>query len=244
MFYFLKALHFLNDYGLVILPTLFAALHVFGFANWLTNPYRKQNKKMITCAKSVRGYPDKAATYAHSLPDEYRRQWRAFVNCGTDKPALVFEFVPKDKKFRARWLFVVTTALCSLYIAVFVLVEYNFAYLMFQLVYMLAFALIMIVNKVVEKSYERQAKQLFAQFVITLSRVTPKSSGTVVEDTVRQLKQLNRQEVNDEVVGKASQLLRNKGLETNRTVEQQRKLNSALNSLLQAYANGAKNAKT
>lgn len=241
MFYILKALHFLNDYSLVILPTVFVALHVFGFANWLSNPYRKQNKKMIACAKSVRAYPDKAPTYVHSLPDEYRRQWRAFVNCGTDKPALVFEFVPLTKKFCARWFFVITTTISSLYVAVFVLIEHSLAYLMFQLVYMLTFALIMIVNKVVSQRYERHARQLFAQFVTTLNRATPKSSGTVVEDTVRQLKQLNRQEVNDEVVGKASELLRNKGLENDRTVTQQRKLNNALNSLLQAYANGAKN---
>lgn len=240
MSYIFTVLHFFNDYSLVILPTLFAALLVFGFANWLSNPYRKQNKKMLTCARSVRSYPEKAPTYAHVLPDEYRRQWRAFVNCGTDRPALVFEFVPKAKKLCLTWLFILSTLGSLAYIAVFVMVEHNFTYLMFQCVYLLAFALLMIANKAVAGCYERQARQSFAQFVAVLNKVTPKSNKTTVEDTVRQLKQLNRQEVNDAVVGKASELLRNKGLETTRTVEQQRKLNNALNGLLQAYANNAK----
>lgn len=243
MSYILKTLHYLSDYSFAILPALFVALLIFGFANWLSNPYRKQNKKMLTCARAVRAHPEKSPTYVYTLPDEYRRQWRAFVNSGA-KPALVFEFVPKAKKLRALWLFIISTVVSLTYIVVFALVKHEFSYLMFQAVFMMAFALIMIVNKVVAHRYERQARQNFAQFVAALNRVTPKSGDVIVEDTVRQLKQLNRHEVNDEVVGKASELLRNKGLETTRTVEQQRKLNSALNSLLQAYANGAKTAKT
>lgn len=240
MSYIFKALHLLNDYSLLILPALFALLHVCATVNWLSNPYRKQNKRILACNRSVHAYPDRAPTYVYTLPDEYRRQWRAFVNSGVDKPSLVFEFVPKRKKIRLLWLFILSTVVCSLYVVVFALTEQNVAYLLFQVVYMMTFGLIMIVNKVVAMRYERHAKQLFAQFVTTLSRVTPKNDGAVVEETVRQLKRLNRQEVNDAVVGKASEILHNKGLETNRTVEQQRKLNHALNGLLQAYAKGAK----
>ena len=240
MSYICKGLSFLNDYSMVILPILFVTLHVFGVVNWLANPYRKQNKKIASCIRAIRVHPDKAPTYVCTLPDDYRRQWRAFVNSGTDKPSLAFEFVPKSKKLRALWLFLATIVVSSTYIGVFALIERNYVYLVFQGALMMAFGLIMIVNKVIALRYERKAKQYFARFVALLNKVTPKSNTTIVEETVQQLKKLNRQEVNDEAVGKASELLRDKGLDTNRTVEQQRKLNNALNGLLQAYAKGTK----
>ena len=240
MSYICKFLSFLNDYSMVILPILFGALLLFGVINWLTNPYRKQNKKFVSCIRAIRVHPDKAPTYVFSLPDDYRRQWRAFVNSGTDKPSLAFEFVRKSKRLRALWLFIATIIVSATYIGVFALIEHNYVYWVFQGVLMMAFALIMIVNRVIKLRYERKAKQYFARFVALLNKVTPKTNTTIVEETVHQLKKLNRQEVNDEAVGKASELLRDKGLDTNRTVEQQRKLNNALNGLLQAYAKGAK----
>ena len=240
MSYILKVLSLLDSYSYIILPLLGVALILWGVINWLYNPYRKQNKKMRVCTKSIRVFPDKAPTYVYSLPQDYRRQWRAFVNCGTDKPALVFEFVVKGKRLRALLLLVLSMAISSVYIAVFALVTQNYAYIVFQCAYMLAFGLIMVANSAISRRYERRAKRDFAQFVALLSKVTPKSDSSIVEETVRELRKLNRQQVNDTAVGKASELLHNKGLETNRTVEQQRKLNQALNGLLQAYAKGAK----
>ena len=243
MSYIVKVLEFLNKYSFVVLPVIGAMLALFGVVNWLHNPYRKQNKRMRICIKAVRAYPDRAPVYAVALPGDYRRQWRAFVNCGTDRPSLVFEFVPKARRLRGVLLFVVSTALSLVYVAVFALVKHNYAYLVFQCAYFSAFGLIMIANNVIANHYERHAKQMFAHFVALINKVTPKSSGAQVEHTVRELKQLNRHEVDDEAVGKASELLHSKGLNTNRTVEQQRRLNRALNSLLQAYARGAKQSK-
>ena len=243
MSYILKTLHLFDRYSFAILPALGFALILFGVINWLYNPYRKQNRSMRACIKSIRVHPDRAPMYVCSLPNDYRRQWRAFVNCGTDRPSLVFEFVPKSRKLRGLWLFIPTTVVSALFIVVFVLIKHNYAYLVFQCAYLLAFGLIMIANKVIWRRYERRAKQTFAQFVSLLNKVTPKSDSAIVEETVQQLKKLNRQQVNDKVVGKASELLHSKGLETDRTVEQQRRLNNALNGLLQAYANGAKHSK-
>ena len=242
MDYINTVLNFLNANSVIILPILLATVILYGLANWLTNPYRKQNKKFAASYKSVCAYPDKVAKYAEKLPEDYRRQWRILLNCGSATPALVFEFVKKRKRARLLWLFVLAAIINVTYVAVFFVAERNFSYLIFQVVFWLAFGLVIVANKAVCKKQEKRARQIFAKFVTQVNRSAPLHSDTV-DQTVKQLQQFNRHEVNDSVVGQASELLRNKGLDQNRSVEQQRKLNGALNGLLQAYSRGAQRNK-
>ena len=238
MKYIETILNFLNDHALIILPVLFAMVHVFGIINWLSNVYRRQNRRINSCYRGLCAQPDKVHLIALLLPEEYRRQWRIFVNSGADKVSQVFEFVKKDKHPRLLWLVIIGAVVSSAYIAVYALVAKHYTYLIFQVVYMLAFGLIMVINGVVSNRQEKRAKHLFARLVKELGKCYVRSNAQE-QDTVKQLKQLNKQYVNDDVMGRASELLRNKGLETNRSVEQQRKLNNALNGLLQAYARNA-----
>ena len=234
MYYVNTVLNFLHAHSIVILPVLWATVIVYGLANWLSNPYRKQNKKFTACYKGVIAYPHKAAKYADRLPEEYRRQWRACINSNA-KPAVVFEFVPKRKRTRLLWLFVFAAVVSASYVAVFFLTERYFSYLVFQPVFWSAFGLVTIANKAVKHSQQSRARKIYARLITQFNRCVLYKSD-VVEETVKQLQQFNRHEVDDGVVGKASALLRNKGLDTNRSVEQQRRLNNALNGLLQAYA--------
>ena len=237
MHYINTVLNFLNDYSIIILPVLFATVILYGLANWLSNPYRKQNKKLSVCFKGIVSYPEKAAKYIDKLPEDYRRQWRVCINCDA-KPSLVFEFVSKRKHLHLLWLFVLAAIVSAAYIAVFFMTAAYYSYLVFQVVFWLAFGLVMIANKAVNRCQQRRARKIFARLVTQINRIAPIKSD-VVEDTVKQLQQLKRHDVNDTIVGKASELLRNKGLETNRSVDQQRRLNSALNGLLQAYSRNA-----
>ena len=237
MTYINTILDYLNSYSVFILPALFAVVPFFGIINWMSNVYRRQNRKINACYRGICAKPDKAQLIACLLPEDYRRQFRAFVNSGADKASLVFEFVKKDKRPRLLWLVIVAAIVSSAYIAVFFFAAQHFSYLIFQAVYMLAFGLIMVINSAVGRRQERKAKRIFARFVAGLNRCYVRGVGkTQTGDTAMEIKKLNKQFVNDEVVGKASELLRSKGLETNRSVEQQRKLNKALNGLLQAYA--------
>ena len=238
MTYITTVLNFLNDYSIIILPILYMALFVYAIVNWVDNPYRRQNKKLVACYKGLCAYPDKLAKYAGMLPEDYRRQWRACVNSNT-KPSLVFEFVPKRKSARMLWLFVPVALVGLVYVAVFFVTKAYYSYLIFQLVFWLTFGLVTVASKAVERHQTKRAKQLFAKLVTMLNRTTPLTSSEVLEDTVKQLQKLNKHQVNDSVIGKASELLRNKGLDTSRSVEQQRKLNNALNGLLQAYSRNA-----
>ena len=234
-------LNYLHDYRLYVLPAIAFLLLLFGIANWASNVYRRQNRKIAYCTRIIAAYPDKAGIYANLLPETYRRQWRAFVNSGATRPSDVFEFVPLRGRAHLVWLIVLTALLSSLYVAVFLLTSMQIGYILFQVAFWLAFGLIMVANKAIRRKNERRAKQIFGKLVSLLNRAAslPKSNDTIIEETVAKLNNLKKNEVTDVVVGEASQLLRGKGLDGNRSVEQQKKLNTALNGLLQAYARNA-----
>ena len=241
MEYIYAVLNFLNDYCLYVLPTIAVLLFVFGFVNWSCNVYRRQNKKIAYCSRIIASYPDKVGLYANLLPETYRRQWRAFVNSGTEKPSSVFEFVPLRGKTRLVWLIVIVAFASSLYVAVFALTSAQIGYILYQVAFWLAFGLIIVANKAIRRKNERRAKQNFAKLVSLLNRAAslPKSGDAIIDETVAKLNNLKKNGVNDIVIGEASALLRGKGLDGERSVEQQRKLNTALNGLLQAYARNA-----
>ena len=241
MEYINVALNFLHTYCLYALPAVAAMLLLFGIVNWSSNVYARQNKKIAYCTRIISAYPDKAGLYANLLPETYRRQWRAFVNSGAARPSDVFEFVPLRGRTYLVWLIVLTAALSSLYIAVFLFTSAQIGYILFQVAFWLAFGLIIVAIKAIRRKNARRAKQIFGKLVSLLNRAAslPKSDDAIIEETVQKLNNLKKNEVTDVVVGQASQLLRGKGLDGTRSVEQQRKLNTALNGLLQAYARAA-----
>ena len=238
MEYIYIVLNFLNEYQVYVLSATMIALWIYAFVNWSRNPYRRQNKKIAYCSRIVSAYPARAQLYANLLPEVYRRQWRAFVNSGADKPSRVFEFVTIRSRMRLIWLLVVSIAVSLSYIAVFALVNPQMGYLIYQVAFMLSFALIIIAYKAICRKNERQARQIFARLLSLLNRVAslPKDKDAIIDETVKKLNSLKNGAVTDAIVGEASALLRGKGLEGERSVEQQRKLNTALNGLLQAYA--------
>lgn len=240
MYYVTRVLTILNNHRVFVIGATFGALIVFALINLLYNPYRGHNKRLSRCTRCFNAYPDKVTFYSRNLPEEYRRQWRAFVNCGTDKPSLVFEFAPIKQRLLALWLFVGAACVQTTYIVVYFVVNANTAFLIMQPVFWLSFMLILLMRKLILRGIERHAKRVFASFVTSLSRATPRHPASVVNDTVKQLNQLNRQQVNDETVGKACEILRSKGLDQPRTVEEQRRINRALNGLLQSYAKNSK----
>ena len=163
MEYIYIVLNFLNEYHVCVLSITAIALWIYAFVNWSRNPYRRQNKKIAYCSRIVSSYPARAQLYANLLPEAYRRQWRAFVNSGTDKPSRVFEFVVVRSRMRLTWLLIVSITVSSLYVAVFALVNPQMGYLIYQVAFMLAFGLIIVAYKTICRKNERQARQIFCQ---------------------------------------------------------------------------------
>ncbi len=238
MNYITTVLQFLEKYDIIVLPAAAVLLTLFAVVNLAANVYRRQNKKIVAVTNKIASYPNKAAQFASALPQEYKRQWRAYVNSKAAKPSLTFEFAPIKNKVRLLRLFILTAVVSSLYIVAFAFNTARREYIVFQIVFWLAFALIMIVSKILHVRKERKAKRIFARLVTELNRATeiPQSAAEQLDKTVAELKAFNKRDVNDVALSRASELLRSKGLTADRSVEQQRKLNGALNGLLQSYA--------
>lgn len=238
MKYITTVLQFLEKYDVIVLSVAAALLTLFAVVNFSVNVYRKQNKKITAVTNKIASFPNKTAQLTSALPPEYKRQWRAYVNSGAAKPSLTFEFAPIKNRVRLLRLFILTAVISSLYIAAFAFNTARREYIIFQIVFWLAFALIMVISKILSVRKERKAKRIFARFVTELNRATvlPQSAAEQLDKTVAELKEINKRDVTDAALSRASELLHSKGLSANRSVEQQRKLNGALNGLLQSYA--------
>lgn len=219
-----------------ILLATFAAVWVFGIANWCKNVYRRQNKKFELCRKEVLANSRFAAASIALLTEEYRRQWRAFVNSGAQRPSLVFEFVPLKNKFVCRHLVAVAALTSCAYLAVAIW-QGGAHYFVFQAAFWLAFAVVMMVDRQVFCAKQRRAKHIFGRFVAQLNTVdfAAVAEGSLV-DNLHNLKHCNPADG----MQQAGKLLHSAAGQQ-RTAEQQRTVNKALNSLLQSYA---KNAQT
>lgn len=244
MFYVEKAVAFLESYDVFVLPALFALVWVFGIINWCKNPYGKQNKKFQKCQRDILCNRNLAGLYVAELPETYRRQWRAYVNSSAERPSLVFEFVPRKNRVIFIPLFVLCAILSTCYLAIFVLNVGHHDYVIFQAAFWLAFTVTMLVNNSLSVKKEKYARQTFGRFVAQLNASQKATEQASPNGVVSGLNQIKKTDVGDGALEKASTLLRKNGLDQKRSADEQRKINEALNGLLQAYARNAKKQQT
>ena len=237
MNYIKAIIDFITLYDCFILPAISVVLAVFCIVNFCKNAYRRQNKKLISISRKICSFPHKCAQYANTLPVEYRRQWRAYLNSNANQPSLVFEFAPIKYRVHLIRLFVLAAIASSCYIAAFILDTTRMDYLIFQIVFWLAFTLVMVADRQIAKLHERKAKQIFARLVNELNHAasTEQTKDERFDDTLNRINNLSKCQPTNAVFDRASQLLHAKGLNGERTVNQQRRLNNALNGLLQSY---------
>lgn len=237
-------LDFITLYDYVFLPIVSAALAVFCIANFCKNLYRKQNRKIVAVTRKICSFPHKTALYTNGLPAEYRRQWRAYVNSEAKQPSLIFEFAPIKNRIRCVRLIVLAAILSSCYLVAFIFDLSRHDYLIFQIVFWLAFTLTMIADRLLFKCRESKAKKIFARLINELNRALTKEQTKEerLGDTLQEIRQLGKCEPTNAVFTRAAELLHDKGLNSDRTVSQQRKLNNALNGLLQSYSKATTNA--
>ena len=237
--FFQQLVFYLTAYDVFILSALFVAVWIFGAVNWCKNPYRRQNKKLNVCRNKIVANPKFAWLYVSSAPEEYCRQWRAYVNSGAERPSLVFEFVPHKNRLQMLSTFICCAVVSSVYIVLFALDTSHREYIVFQVAFWLAFTVVMIVNKLVFAKKEKRARRVFGKFVCQLNAVKDVVQADDVSKITKRLKEISKQESGKTALQKASEVLHAGGLESKRTVEQQRQINHALNGLLQAYSRRA-----
>ena len=267
----MNLLQFLLTHQTSVFFAMFATLAFVGFVNLLYNPYAKQNAKFTVFCKRVLRKPSTILWETKKLPNEYQRQWRAFVNSHSTKPSVVFEFVKRPHKYLLWFAHFVACLVCLVYFAI-AIVTCNQTMFATQVCFALFSVLIVLLSHLIAKYNLAQARRTFGRFLHNLNCVTqlvkgeqcanhpntqvepcqlcPKTSqdvakpsqtegptqsttSTPVAPTANQTPESMEQNNND-IVERAIHILRQKGLDTPRTVEEQRRLNIALNNLLQA----------
>ena len=242
MSYITATIDFLIAYDVFILPAAFALVWIFGIINFSKNAYRKQNKKINAVRYKLLRNNCQVSAVMNSAPEEYRRQWRAFVGSGAQKPSQTFEFVPVKNRKTGIALLILGALISCAYLAIFITDISRREYLVFQIAFWLAFLLVLIINKIVFKRKEKRARQTFGKFVAQLNAVVAmKGRDTAVEQppkqtVAQQIQTVKKQNTGNEALHKASQILRQSGLNATRTAYEQRQINYALYGLLQAYS--------
>lgn len=236
MVYLQKVCTFLVVHDVIFLSVTFCGVWLFGTINWLRDGYRKQNGKLTECCRKATTNPRFKSIYLAKLPNEYLRQWRAYVNSGATRPSLTFEFVPHKKKLIGLPIFVVSAVASTVYLVVFFVALQFREYAVFQVAFWLSFVVVLLTNDVLFKKKERRARRIFGRFVATLNAL---EENPCSEGPVQSFCNTKKNNATDDALEKISALLRQNGLDACRTTGQQQKINRALNGLLQAYSKEA-----
>ncbi len=228
------ALQYYNFFTLVTFTTLI----IVALVNFVVNPYFLQNCKLNSFRKRVVAKPSQVENNVRYLPKVYKRQWRAYKSSGTEKPSTVFEFVKKPFRYKLAFLHAICLVLSIIYLALGIYFC-NQAMIVNQVAYLLASVLTAIISALIYGANLSHAKKTFGRFVHHLNIVVAlckTNNMTVATDPVEQISNLHLLP-KENAIDNAVNLLRQKGLDNPRTVDEQRKLNIALNNLLQSYAN-------
>ena len=227
-------LDFLVQYNYILFPLLLGGLGLFAVANWSNDVYCRQNRKLKRCRKRIVANPARLEKYIKRVPSEYRRQYRAYLNSGAQQPSKTFEFVPLRNKLRLTRLFALTALMATSYAVAFAFGKVSQWYLLFETTFWLALIVVLFINRDIFAKEQKHARKVFGEFVATLNKFatnTQPSDKTMAQ----QLNTLKREPCCDQTLSRAVELLHDNMAEE-RTVEEQRQVNSALNTLLQNYA--------
>ncbi len=233
----MKIVYFLVTHCEIVFLSMFGVLVVVALVNFVFNVYHKQNVKLNRFRKKIVHHPSSVLPSVKLLPREYQRQWRAFCTSKAQKPSMVFEFVKKPRRFKLLFLHLLATAVSLFYVvACFVwrLSPYVFAV---QVAFWFASCLVWVLNGLIFDINLRGAKRCFGKFLHDLNTVVQLQS----KEKGNNQRQGNQTTVDvdsttqkpRDVVQVAVDALKQQGASP-RTVEEQRKLNLALNNLLQA----------
>lgn len=228
-------LDFLVQYTYILFPLLLGGLGLFAVANWSDNVYSRQNRKLKRCRKKITANPARLEKYIKRLPSEYRRQYRAYLNSGALLPSKTFEFVPLRNKLRLTRIFALTALMATSYAVAFAFGKVSQWYLLFETTFWLALIVVLFINRDIFAHKQKHARKVFGGFVSTLNKFATTNQQPSDKTTAQQLNTLKHEPCCDQTLSRAVELLRNNVAE-DRTVEEQRQVNSALNTLLQNYA--------
>ncbi len=227
--------NFFLQWECLFVPAVIVFLTAFLLVNWLRNSYANQNKKLKKITNKLISYPTQADTAMRNAPYCYKVQWHIYKRTNVDKPSLVFEFYKHDFVVKGVALAVIPTVISIFYFVVFCFAPTHNKYLFLLAFNALFVVTVVLVAMVFFVNRTRKAQRVFAQFLLELNKSIPTPPEPVF-NTVERLNSLQQLEPTPNVMQRAAQILQQRGINSKRTVEEQRKINLALNGLLNAYA--------
>lgn len=224
-----------------LLTATFVSLIAFLLRNWLFNSYSKQNKRLSQITNKLISYPTQANTIMENAPYCYQVQWNIYKRSGASKPAVIFQFYKHFFAVKGWGLAIAPFVVSVVYFVAFCIDTQLIQYLLLLCFTALFVFSVVIVSLFLFTMRTRKAQRVFAEFLLELNKAIP-INRTPTCDTVSRLNNLQRLEPTPSVMKRAAEILQQRGINSNRTVDEQRKINLALNGLLQAYASKISNS--
>lgn len=233
---FAKCIEFFNTYDVFFAIGMFVLLVLFAVVNLIADRYRRQNRRFNAAVSDMLAHPNASFAGAEKLPEEYRRQWRAFLGGSAEKPSDVFEFVPLKRRLVSIIPFVCSALCAVLFVVAFVPDTLRTSYLLVSLLYVSVAVHVFVLIRHANIAKTLRAKRLFAKFVALLNRRADlPERKTPIDENVREINRIAKKSPDESALVRVADILRSMGLSEKRTVEQQRKINNAVNGLLQSF---------
>lgn len=230
----------------VVYIAVAAMLFVFGVVNFSTDPYRKDSKKIIRATKLL-GKDKESFGFVAELPYQYRYMWQVFALGKNVYPRDVFRFV-KNKQRRYGIALTAAAVIFSLIIAVASVARGNIDPWLIcgGAGFAVCFGAFLVGIKLKESAQVKRASLLLARFICCMDAVFGKNDGQVkavgeidenaTNELIDKIKFLRENGLPCVNAQKIASLLSTEKLSQPRTVEQQKKLNAALNGLVQVMS--------
>lgn len=229
--------NFLQMHSSILFAGTFASLTIFFVANLLNNPYRKDNKRLNAFVRKTLFDTSATGENLRLLPEAYRRQWRAYLHGNAASPSVIFEFAAVCFRPVLLSLYALSCLASVAYLILFISRPVAREYLAFPLLFGMCSAYMFTVLHYTQKANKQRAIRLFGKAVAILNKYARlgKSNVADTDKTVAELNKLRSYAATDELLQRASQILREGCPAEQRSPDDQRRINLALNGLLQAH---------
>ncbi len=251
MKYIYLTLKFLFEQNLLLFLVTFGLTVMFLFINILIDAYSSDNKKILKALKILPKCNKDYSSFAVSLPLIYQYQWQTFVKSKCAYPHDVFKFAMKKQRKVFTFLpatFVIVCLILAVYNVASGIYDQRVLYapLCLALCLLLAVAIV----QAVFKRKTANANKIFGKLICYLDAFFGKNysldttfipndktqTAINADELIKKVKYLRNSGVPSESAQKIANLLAEEKLDANRTVEQQRQLNLALNGLVQVLS--------
>ena len=223
-----------------IATALFCAVAFATFVNLVINPFSTQCKKFkkgIVLLKKC-AFGQSVFRFVENMPKEYLNQWKCFTKTPDVYPSEIFEFVHKKPRSLFGWVYFVVGVCSVIFVLVFLFVQQDSQFLLIALTLAISLCLSKNVVSKKNKASQRKTERLFDKWIVSLDaffgkdfdfeNMGKKIADSDLNDVISSF-DLLKQSCDGQTLQKIANLLQSKGLNGQRTVAQQQKLNLALN---------------